>query len=82
MSSDPARIELQTYESALAGMLSKHDGEYVVIRGDKIEHFFADYAAALNWAYETFGLERFFVKKVAADQDIAHFTRDFGPCRP
>ncbi len=82
MSSDQARIELQTYERSLAELLPAHDGQYVVIRGEKIEEFFADYAAALDWAYSKFGLERFFVKKVAANQDIAHFTRDLGPCRP
>ncbi|RCW73850.1 hypothetical protein DES41_102164 [Pseudorhodoferax soli] len=63
-------------------MLDRHDGEYVVIKGDQTMHYSPTYAAALEWAYQTFGLDQFFVKKVAVDQDVAHFTRDLGPCRP
>lgn len=82
MSTSQARIELQYYEHALPDLLLEHDGQFVVIRGEKIEGFFLDYQAALTWSYDRFGLQGFFVKKVAADQDIAHFTRDLGPCRP
>ncbi len=63
-------------------MLSQHDGAYVVIKGSELEHFSQSYEQALNWAYEAFGLDSFFVKKVAAlGKDVAHFTRDLGPCR-
>ena len=82
MSSDPARIELQTYERALAAMLPEHAGQYVVIRGETIEDYFSDYASALDWAYGKFGLDRFFVKRVAPHEGVTHFTRDLGPCRP
>ena len=76
------QTELNTYREQLPAMLHLHEGDYVVIKGDEPMHFSSTYAAALEWAYERFGLERFFVKKIAQDQDVAHFTRDLGPCRP
>ena len=75
------RTELQTYAEHLPSMLNRHDGEYVVIKDTLTVHFSPTYEDALNWAYNTFGLDHFFVKKVAEDQDVAHFTRDLGPCR-
>jgi len=74
------QTEFQTYCRELPEMLAGHNGHYVVIRGSKPVHFELTYEAALNWAYATFGLERFFVKKVAEDHAVAHFTRDLGPC--
>lgn len=75
------QTELQTYRDRLPSMLDSHNGQYVVIKGAKPVDFFPTYNDALEWAYERFGLEQFFVKKVAEDQDVAHFTRDLGPCR-
>lgn len=74
--------ELQTYRDRLPNMLRTHDGHYVVIKGAEPKYFALTYQEALEWAYERFGLDQFFVKKVAEDQDVAHFTRDLGPCRP
>ena len=76
-----ARQELQVYEDALPAMVAEHDGDYVVIRGNTLHRFFESYEKALDWAYDQFGLESFFVKRVALDQNVAHFTRDLGPCR-
>ena len=73
--------EAQTYRANLAGMLSGHEGQYVVIKGADLQHFSESYQAALNWAYDKFGLDDFFVKRVSMDQGLAHFTRDLGPCR-
>ena len=73
--------ELRTYETRLSAMLRDHPGEYVVIQGEELRHFSSSYEQALQWAYESFGLDRFFVKKVAEDQDVAHFSRDLGPCQ-
>ncbi len=73
--------ESETYRTRLPGMLGAHDGQYVVIKGDSLTHFAESYQEALEWAYEKFGLDDFFVKKVSSDQGLAHFTRDLGPCR-
>ena len=75
------RTELQTYQEHLPAMLRGHDGQYVVIKDTQTVHFSPTYQDALDWAYETFGLDHFFVKKVAGDEDVAHFMRDLGPCR-
>lgn len=76
----PARLELEVYEERLPHLLSRHEGEYVVIKGQTVHRFFVRYEEALQWAYETFGLEPFFVKRVAdSEQNTAHFTRDVGP---
>lgn len=74
--------ELQVYRNRLQFMVSQHNGEYVVIRGNHPVHFAATYASALDWAYDKFGLEHFFVKKVSEDEAVAHFSRDTGTCRP
>lgn len=76
------QIEAKTYEARLQENLKNHAGQYVVILGTKVAHFSATYEEALDWAYDKFGSEgSFFVKLVAADQNVAHFTRDLGPCR-
>ena len=73
--------EAETYRVELPSMLGTHEGQYVVIKGADLRHFSESYEAALDWAYKMFGLDDFFVKKVALDQGLAHFTRDLGPCR-
>jgi hypothetical protein len=71
------QTEFQTYCAKLPEMLvNGHDGEYVVIRQSQPFHFESTYEAALKWAYDTLGLERFFVKKVTENFAVAHFTRD------
>lgn len=72
--------ERRTYETSLPSMLREHEGEYVVIQGEELRHFSDSYERALEWAYESFGLNSFFVKRVAEDRDLAHFSRDLGPC--
>ncbi|MBC7380914.1 MAG: hypothetical protein H7346_26250 [Burkholderiaceae bacterium] len=66
------QTELQAYRDGLAHMLSQHDGEYVVIKGSRPAHFSATYEAALDWAYDQFGLQRFLVKKVSENEAVAH----------
>ena len=75
------QTELQFFRSRLSHMASQHDGEYVVIKGLTAVHFSPTYEAALDWAYEKFGLDDFFVKKVSEEEAVAHFSRDLGTCR-
>ena len=72
--------ELQSYERNLPAWLREPEGEFVVIKGDKMTHFAGSYEEALTWAYETFGLTGFFVKRVAADAAVVHLSRDIGSC--
>lgn len=74
--------DFATYNAQLPDMVRVHRGQYVVIKNARLEHFSETYESALEWAYDRFGLDRFFVKRVSEDCDVAHFTRDLGPCRP
>lgn len=75
-----ARPELKAYEAALPRLLKQHEGEFVVIKDQTVHRFFSHYEEALEWAYDTFGLDPFFVKRVAdSAQNTVHFTRDVGP---
>lgn len=72
--------ELQTFESELPNMLEENDGKFVVIHGAEVCNVLPTYEAALTWAYDRFGLDRFLVKQVDADEPVAHFSRDIGQC--
>lgn len=80
LSAPALRSELRAFEKELPNLIARHDGEYVVMQGSKIFHWTDTYHAALQWGYAQFGLEPFFVKKVSAEQNIVHFTRDLGSC--
>ena len=72
--------EIKAFESALPKMLEDSDGQFVVIRGSQVFKVLPTYQAALKWGYDSFGLEGFFVKQISAEEPIAHFSRDLGPC--
>ncbi len=75
-------IEHLAYKRHLGEMLKAHEGHFVVIKDAVLEHFSRSYEDALDWGYEHFGIDgAFFVKKVAQDGDVVHFSRDIGPCR-
>lgn len=74
------RQELAAYEAALPRMLKQHNDEYVVIYGSQLVKFFPSYQDAMEWAYDTYGLEPFFVKQVSEQENVAHFIRDMGSC--
>lgn len=76
-----ARQELLAYKAALPTIAAARSGQYVVIHGDQLARYFDSYEPALQWAYDTYGLEPFFVKRVSNEANVAHFTRDLGPCR-
>ena len=73
--------EFEAYNEQLEAIVGQHAGKYVVIKGSELKHFSDTYEEALDWAYAAFGLDGFFVKRVAPDHDVAHFTRDLGLCR-
>lgn len=74
------QTELQTYKAALPKLLPGNDGKFVVIRGAQVLELFQTYEEALEWAYEKFGLDGFFVKQISEEEPIAHFSRDLGTC--
>ena len=74
------RQELVAYEAALPELLREHDGQYVVIRGQKLVRYFDTYEQAIEWAYETYGLEPFFVKQVSVEENAVRYIRDLRTC--
>lgn len=73
--------ELEVYEAALPSLLATHRGQYVVIKDSDVRHYSETYEQALSWAYDAFGLDRFFVKQITDGASASvHFTRDLGPC--
>lgn len=76
------QTEFSTYMRRLPALLEQHDGEYVVIKGPEVVHFAPGYEEALTWGYEQYGLEDFFVKRVAADAGAVHLLRGFVACQP
>jgi hypothetical protein len=72
------QTEIRAFAAALPKLLEQHDGEYAVIRGSSVEpQTFPTYEAALGWAYDRFGLERFFVKQITEKSHATHFMRGF-----
>lgn len=72
--------ESKAFEKHLPDLLKGCDGQWAVIKGEEVRQVLPTYEAALTWAYETFGIDRFFVKQVNAVEPIAHFSRRMGPC--
>jgi hypothetical protein len=74
--------EIKAFESALPKMLEDCDGQFVVIQGSEVFKVLPTYEAAIEWGYDRFGLDRFFVKQISAEEPVAHFSRDLGTCGP
>jgi len=74
------REELVAYEAALPRLLQHHDKQYVVIRGQELVSYFDTYEAAIEWAYEKYGLQPFFVKQVSLEENATRYIRDLGTC--
>jgi hypothetical protein len=73
------QMEQRAYEAVLPRMLKDNDGRFVVIRGSEVCNVLGTYEEALNWGYNQFGLDPFFVKQISAEEHVAHFSRDLGP---
>jgi hypothetical protein len=72
--------ELKTYQNKLLQLLD-HEGEFVVIHGEEVAGIWGDYTAALQNAYEKFGLsEPFFIKRIEAVETPQFFSRRVSSC--
>lgn len=67
--------ELATYKAKLPTLLNEQ-GKFVLIKGADVVGTFEAYADAIQAGYAKFGIEPFLVKKIAADEQIAYFSRD------
>ncbi len=71
--------ELETYKRKLPE-LTKDEGKFVLIHGDKVVDVFVSYEDAIKRGYEEFKLEPFLVKKVEAVEQVQFVTRSVQPC--
>jgi hypothetical protein len=60
----PLALELVTYRDKLDEMLDGHEGDFVVIKGDKIIGYHTDHEDAADEVFKKFGTEPALIKKV------------------
>ena len=65
--------EMETYNARHEELL-QHEGEFVVIQGDRIAGIYPTYEDALKAAYNQFKLEGFMVKQILTVDPIYHVT--------
>lgn len=68
--------ELETYQRLLHGELAAEEGRFALIASDALLGVFDSYNDALTAGYKERKLEPFLVKKVAATEIVAYFSRD------
>ncbi|MDR1829951.1 MAG: hypothetical protein LBQ76_04185 [Candidatus Fibromonas sp.] len=69
--------EIETYNEFLPSLLDKNDGQYVLIKGNKLVGTFADIGDALDRGYEEFGKPPFLVRKISAVPEVLDFSNNF-----
>ena len=62
--------EQAVYDANLSSWLSDHEGEYVLIRGNMVDGFYASRDDALSAGYSRFGIGPLFVKQVLATEPV------------
>lgn len=72
--------ELATYQRKLPELFSDA-GRFVLIKGSEVVGLFDTYQDAVTSGYQRFNLDEFFVKQIAATEQIAFFTRGLEECR-
>ena len=71
--------EVQVYRLHLIDLLgvnNVNEGKFTVVKGDEIRGPFATYEDALDFAYNTFGITSFLVKKIEAQETTLYFSRE------
>jgi hypothetical protein len=74
----PLAAELVTYRDRLEEMLRDHEGEFVVMKGDRIVGYYPSRQAALKSAFKTFGRETVLVKRVVEFEPVRRVGGAFG----
>lgn len=68
--------ELETYRKNKKDLLRKHNGKYVLIKGNKIINILESEKDLLNEAYKKFKNEAFLIKKISEIDNVANFAND------
>jgi hypothetical protein len=62
--------EQAVYEANLSHWLSDHEGEYVLIKGEKVDGFYGSRDEALTVGYARFGIGPLFMKQVSPSEPV------------
>ncbi len=80
MAQEPALAqEMEVYRNNVSEWRD-HEGQYVIIKGEKIYGFFSNYDDALKYGYDVIGLEPFLVKQINTIESMHYISRFFDPC--
>jgi hypothetical protein len=63
--------EIATYRSRLPELLA-HEGQFVLVKGDRVIGFFDDASDAIREGYRRFGLVPLLVKRVTASERVVY----------
>lgn len=75
--------EMTTFCRELPSLLADHEGEYVLIHGDRVDSFWKTEDEAYEAGCERFGLAAFLVRQVVREEQPAIFiTHAVHPCPP
>jgi hypothetical protein len=66
----PLAVELQTFDSMRADLLSNHSGKFALIKGEKFLGAFDSAENAYAEGVAQFGKEPFLVKRIAAEDEV------------
>jgi hypothetical protein len=78
---DPLEQDLAKYKELLP-TLTASEGKYALIYQSDLKGIFDSYSDALTEGYKAAGLAPFLIKRIAATEFVAYFTRDIDlPCR-
>jgi hypothetical protein len=66
----PLAVELVTYRDRLDEMLAGHEGDFVVIRRDRIAGYHDSRKEALEAAFREFGREPALIKQVVEEEPV------------
>lgn len=64
--------EQAVFDANLSEWLSDHEGQYVLIKGDNVDGFYASRDEALTAGYSRFGIGPLFVKQVSPSEPVHH----------
>jgi hypothetical protein len=73
-------VELVTYRNRLDEMLADHEGDFVVIQGDRIAGFHGSRKEALEAVFKEFGREPALIKQVVEKEPVRRISGIGGRC--
>ena len=67
--------ERATFIDRLPELVKRHEGQFVLIKGQNVVGVFSDRSAALQEGYRRFGIVPFLVRQVAASEPVVYLPK-------